>query len=127
MVKVVAAVLRRDNTFLLARRAKHKVHPGKWEFPGGKVNPEESPQKALERELLEEFGIFTKTGDHVLTSNFQYENFEIELMAYKTTYLKGSFVLHDHDEIVWVTAREMKSYDLTGADIAIWKVLEGEL
>lgn len=127
MIKVVAAILKRNDTYFLARRASNKVHHGKWEFPGGKIEQGENPESALERELLEEFGILTKTGDHVLTTRFNYDSFQIELLAYETVFIAGSFNLKDHDKIVWVSLQDMRHYDLTGADIAIRKSLLGEL
>ena len=123
MITVVAAILKKNNTYFIARRASHKVHAGKWEFPGGKIDKGETPEKALERELFEEFGIRTKTGKHVLTNQFDYGTFQIELMAYETVYIEGSFQLKDHDQIAWISREDMEQYDLSAADVAIWKAL----
>jgi len=119
MIKVVAAILRKENTYFIARRGPHKVHPGKWEFPGGKIEHGESPEEALERELFEEFCIQTKTQEHVTTIIHAYKDFQIELMAYRSDFIKGDFQLEDHDKIAWVSLRSMKDYDLAEADVLI--------
>ena len=119
MIKVVAGILRKGDRYLLAKRATHKEHAGKWEFPGGKIEPGEDPERALERELMEEFSIRTKTGNHVITTRYTYDSFKIELMAFETSCLDDSFQLRDHEEIAWVRMKDMNKYDLTGADLAI--------
>lgn len=119
MIRVVAAILKRNNTYFIARRAPHKVHPGKWEFPGGKIDFGESPEVALERELFEEFGVVTKTGKHVLTIKHDYGDFQIKLMAYKSEHIKGAFRLKDHDQIAWVNSDALKDYDFAEADLSI--------
>ena len=123
MITVVAAIIKKNDTYLIARRAKHKDHAGKWEFPGGKIDLGETPENALERELFEEFRILTKTGKHVTTNQYDYGTFQIELMAYEVAYIGGSFQLTDHDQIAWVTLEEIGLYDLSEADVAIWKAI----
>ena len=123
MISVVAAIIKRNNTYLLARRATHKDHAGKWEFPGGKIDEGESPEKALERELFEEFGVVAKAGKHVATHQFDYGSFQIELMAYEVDCNEGTFQLTDHDQIAWARLEEFQDYDLSEADVAIWRAL----
>lgn len=127
MIQVVAAIIRRNDTFLIARRAKHKVHAGKWEFPGGKINTDETPEKALERELYEEFGVVTKTGAFIATVQFDYGNFQIELMAYEVEHIDGAYQLTDHDQIEWIGKDEIHHYDLSGADVGIWEAIASSL
>jgi len=127
MIKVVAAIIKRKDLYLIARRAKHKDHAGKWEFPGGKIDSNESPEKALERELFEEFGVLTKTGHHLATNRHDYGSFQIELMAYQVDHLEGDFRLTDHDELAWVHLKDLAKYELSEADIGIWKTLAASL
>lgn len=127
MIKVVAAIIKRNDSYLIARRAQHKDHPGKWEFPGGKIDHGETPEKALERELFEEFNISTKTGVHLVSVQHNYRSFQIELMAYEVTILGGTFQLTDHDKIAWVRWPDMENYQLSGADIKICKELGNKL
>ncbi len=127
MIKVVAAIIKKNNTYLIARRAAHKVHSGKWEFPGGKIDLGESPEQALEREMFEEFGVRTIIGKHVATSCFDYGKFQIELMAYEVDHLEGDFRLTDHDELAWIHLKDLAKYELSEADIGIWKTLAASL
>ena len=119
MIHVVAAIIKKNKQYLIARRAKHKMHPGKWEFPGGKIETNETPEKALERELFEEFGIASKTGSHVITCIHDYGSIKIKLLAYESIHIKGDFHLSDHDEIAWVKAIEMAEYPFAEADLPI--------
>ena len=119
MIKVVAAVIKRKDLYFIARRAGHKEHPGKWEFPGGKIEASESPEQALERELQEEFSVRTKTGNFLVSSGFDYGDIKIELMAFESNYVSGDFRLSDHDKIAWVKLDEFDQYDLNKADLPI--------
>ena len=126
MLQVVAGIIAKGDQILLARRAAHKLLPGKWEFPGGKIEGEESPEAALEREILEEFGVIIKAGEYFTTSRHDYGDFQIELLAYFAAYDHGEFALTDHDRIAWVQKEELQNYDLAAADLPIVEVLMGQ-
>ena len=126
MLQVVAGIITKENKVLLARRAAHKLLPGKWEFPGGKIEGEESPEAALEREILEEFGVRVKAGEYFTTSRHDYGNFQIELLAYFAAWDHGDFALTDHDRIAWVRIAELNNFDLAAADIPIVEALTGQ-
>lgn len=119
ILKVVAAIIIKNDKVLIARRAAHKKMPGKWEFPGGKVEAGETPELALEREIYEEFGVQVQTKEFVHTNLYDYGSFKIELMAFNTSYISGEFELTDHDRIEWVRPEMLESYDLTEADLPI--------
>ena len=119
MIKVVAGIIIKKGKVLIARRASHKSLPGKWEFPGGKIEIDETPEVALERELFEEFRIKTKTGKYITTNVHDYGTFKIKLLAYFSEYIRGEFILTDHDQIKWVVIKELKFCDLADADIPI--------
>jgi mutator protein MutT len=79
-IAVVAAVLQQaDGRFLLAQRPQGKVYAGYWEFPGGKVEPGETPLQALARELHEELGIQVTTAHPWLIREFDYEHADVKL------------------------------------------------
>ena len=119
MIQVVAGIITRNKTVLIARRAPHKPMAGKWEFPGGKIEADESPERALEREIFEEFGVVIRTGPYIASNTHDYGDFKIELLAYYARYVEGEFELTDHDQIAWVSNKELKSYDLAEADIPL--------
>ena len=88
-VEVVAAVLQRDDgSFLLAQRPEGKVYAGYWEFPGGKIEPRESPASALARELHEELGIDVEQSYPWLTRDYDYEHAAVRLRVHRVTRLK---------------------------------------
>jgi len=122
-VRVVAGVLMRDGLFLIARRKEGKSLAGYWEFPGGKLEANESPEQALIRELKEEFSIEISVGDYIGCAEHDYEHISIELLAYKAFIDDGQFKLTDHDAIEWVTAAQARAYDLAPADIPILEQL----
>ncbi|MBI2670255.1 MAG: (deoxy)nucleoside triphosphate pyrophosphohydrolase [Candidatus Yanofskybacteria bacterium] len=121
IVDVVAAIIEKDGEFLIAKRKKGKHLEEKWEFPGGKIEVHETPEKCLERELKEEFGILVKARNFVAESIFDYGNVKIRLLGYKAKYISGEFNLNDHDEIKWVVADELVKFDLAEADIPLAK------
>ena len=124
MIEVIAGILVKEDKFLIARRAPHKSLPGKWEFPGGKIEADETHETALERELFEEFSVKTKTGKYITSNEHDYGTFKIKLHSYFSEYQEGIFNLTDHDQIEWVRMNELNNYDLAAADLPIVKVLK---
>lgn len=124
VVKVTAAILRRpDGAVLIARRAAGRRLAGQWEFPGGKIEPGESPETCLARELDEELGITVSVGDHVATSRHDDGQLAVELMAYECRMVAGELVPVDHDAIAWVQPSKLLEYALAVADVPIARVL----
>ena len=119
MITVTCAIIEKDDKILIARRAKGQKQEGKWEFPGGKVEDGESPEACLKRELEEEFSIQTEVGEFICSNKHHYGYISIELLAYRTKYVSGSFTLIDHDEIKWVNPEALLNFDLAEADVPI--------
>ena len=119
IIDVTAAVIERDGKILIARRAAAKHLGGKWEFPGGKLEPGETPEACLVRELEEEFGVKTEIGKFIAENIFDYGTRTIRLLGYEVKYISGNFKLNDHDEIAWITRNEFKNYDFAPADLPI--------
>lgn len=122
-IDVTAAVLTRNGTVMLARRAMGEHLEQHWEFPGGKIDPGETPETCLERELFEEFRIKARIGDFITVSEFDYPDKHIRLLAYRADLLDGDPELTVHDAIVWVPTDQLLTYDLAKADILIAEVL----
>jgi 8-oxo-dGTP diphosphatase len=120
MKRVAAAVIEKGGRILIAKRRADSRHAaGKWEFPGGTVEGQETPEESLRRELHEELGIETEVGSFVVSSEYMYPHGCIELLAYRVCHVSGDFMLHDHEQIEWVTPDEMDDYDFAPADIAV--------
>lgn len=116
MIKVTAAILEIDGKILIAKRKKDDPLKEKWEFPGGKVEPNETPEECLVRELEEELDIKTKIGHFVCSSQYKYPHISIDLLAYTVDYVSGEFRANVHEEIKWVMPNELTQYDFPEAD-----------
>ena len=123
MKNVTAAIIERDGRYLLARRAPEKNLAGFWEFPGGKIEANETPEDCLIRELREELHLETRVLEHFCNSVYHYERGAINLMAYRTEILDGEIQLTVHDEVGWFLPPELLKLNLAPADIPIAKRL----
>lgn len=126
-VPAIAAVIKKDNRFLIAKR-KRAFMGSSWEFPRGKAENDESFQKCLKRELRKTFGIVVEVGDflcaHKHIINCQSA---INLYAYKVSHVSGEFRLKDHEEVQWVTLEELENYNFPDADRTIVRFLLNRL
>lgn len=127
MIDVVAAVIESKGRYLIARRATHKAQAGKWEFPGGKVEINETLSDALAREFAEEFGVSLQVGAILLSSRHQYPEFEINLIALSATTEDEITESTDHDRLAWVLPQNLGTYQLCEADMPIVEYLEGQV
>ena len=123
---VTAAVIRKNDSVLLARRAPGESLAGFWEFPGGKLRSGEALADCLERELLEELHIKTTIGQEVARSRYTYEKGEITLVALSAAIISGTITLTVHDKVEWVPVAKLLSFKLSPADIPIAKTLMEE-
>jgi len=118
-VRVVCGIIFKEDTILLCRKKAEKSLGGYWEFPGGKVEPDESERDALVRELYEELSIEVEIHEYFKTSIHTYDHIEIELIAYCCKFIKSDLILIDHDAFQWVAKTELLSFNLAPADIPI--------
>jgi len=117
-VRVVAAVVEADGKFLLAKRPANKSQGGFWEFPGGKVEPEEAAQTALARELAEELGARNvEVGDLVGVAEHDYGARVVRIEAYWVKCELTSLRCLEHDEIGWFRTVEFNALPLAPADV----------
>jgi 8-oxo-dGTP diphosphatase len=117
--QVVAAVIVRDGNVLICQRAEGGPMPLKWEFPGGKVEPEEELRAALKRELDEELGITATIGTRVTVIRHTYPNGKgVELHFYRVDEFEGELENRIFNDVRWVGRGELKGYDFLEADIA---------
>lgn len=117
MTTVVAAVIERDGHVLIAQRKRTAQHPLKWEFPGGKVEPDEVPEAALVRELKEELAINVRVGAEIGRYEYQYEgSWPILLMFYRVNEFHGEPRNLDFEQIQWVSGDRLSEYDFLEGD-----------
>ncbi len=122
---VVAALIKKDNKYLIAKRAYDKEENlGKWEFPGGKVEKGEDEFTAIEREMQEEFEIKVKAVKYLTSSNFDTGKKIYLIKLYECQYLSGDFKLNAHSEYVYVEKNKLLDYDLAPADIEFAKYVK---
>ena len=96
---IAAAVIEKDGKFLIAQRAKQDVLFGLWEFPGGKVEGDETLQECLVRELHEELDIHAHVGEYFCTSTFLHNNFVYDMCVFKVNCYDGEIKLNEHSAI----------------------------
>ena len=125
MITVVAALIKKDNKYLIARRSTGDENVmGKWEFPGGKVKDDETEEHAIEREIKEEFEMDINAINFLTNNVCEYPKKTIDLRLYECEYLSGEFHLHDHSEYKFVDKNEIINYDLCPADIPLAKFVK---
>lgn len=123
---MAAGLIEKGGKVLIARRKKGGPFGGLWEFPGGKIEPGETPEECLKRELREEFGIEAVAAGLIASNVHSYGQMTIELLVYRVSWTSGRLDVKEHDEARWVLPVELKDYDFLPADIPIVKKIEEE-
>src|SRR5580704_17463359 len=121
---VVAAVIERDGLVLICQRKAGGRHALKWEFPGGKVEPHESPREALARELREELAIEARIAGALEIHEFGYGNEPaIRLHFFRVTEFTGEPQNLQFEQIVWERKARLPEYDFLEGDVAFVRTL----
>ncbi len=110
---------------LLARRPDGKPMAGLWEFPGGKVDPGETPEHALTRELYEELGIIVDVSDlkPITFASHAYPDFHLLMPLYACQVWTGEVVAREGQALAWVAPTDLKTYPAPAADLPLFDVL----
>lgn len=120
IIKVVAAILQKEDKILIARKKQGKPLAGYFEFPGGKIEEGETPEESLIRELMEEMNIKIAVKEYIGESIYDYGNDKvISLLGYTAEIIDGEIKLSDHDIYEWVTLEQINNYKIAPADIPL--------
>jgi len=124
-IEIAAGVIWRGDQVLICQRSQKTSYPLKWEFPGGKIEPGESPREALTRELVEELALDVTIDDELLSYEYIYPGgFTVHL----TFYLVREFVPEPKNvlfnQIKWAPTEELDKYDFLEGDQSIIKLLQ---
>ena len=117
-IKVVAAIIYDNEKFLITKR-KHELFNGLWEFPGGKVEINESNEQALIREIKEELNIDIKVNNFFMTVEYQYPEFYLIMDVYECIKTRGEINLDVHSDLKWITYKDLDNFEWVPADIDI--------
>ena len=115
-IRVVGAMIEKDGRYLITQRPPTATLPLLWEFPGGRVEPGETDQAALARELREEMGIAVQVGDRTIHVEHAYESYDIDFCVYRCALVSGpikNVKVHAHR---WVLPEELDQYEFPPAD-----------
>lgn len=117
LVRVVAAVIRRDGHVFLCQRRASDRHPLKWEFPGGKIEPGESVEDCLRRELREELGVEADAGARLWSTQHDYGDLCVDLVFVAVDHIDREPSNLCFADIRWVPLESLATYDLLDADV----------
>lgn len=123
MIEVVAGVIYKEEKFLIAQRNFKKSQGGLWEFPGGKVEKEESYEDALIREIKEELNADIEVNKYIGENIYHYPGKDIKLIFYKAKLLSKNIELLEHEDYKWITKNEKDKFEFAGADIAVFDLI----
>lgn len=124
MKVVIAIIVDNQNRVLITQRPLHKAQGGRWEFPGGKVEPSETPVEALSRELEEEIGIIVTQKAYLGEVNYRYGELNIQLAVFEVNQYKGEpACLENQLDLRWVSRDKLQEIDFPEANQEVLKLI----
>lgn len=115
----VAGVARRNGKYLVALRKPGTSIGERWEFPGGKMEGDESPEQALVREFMEELSVKVEVNEKLCEGSFSNGEKNYKLIAYRINLLSDNFSTSEHQKIIWADAGELERLDFPESDMII--------
>ena len=122
-IEVVAAILHRDGACFATQRGYGEFE-GMWEFPGGKIEPGESRDIALKREIQEELGVDIVIEDLICTTEYDYPSFHLTMHCYLCSIASGEIELREHKSALWLTSDKLEDVAWLPADKEIIEKLK---
>ena len=126
-IEVVAAAIIKDKKVFVCKRPKGKYMGGFYEFPGGKIEPNETHEEALKREILEELNTKVNVEKCLLTINHNYPIYNVTLHLYECKIIEGNLELLEHSDATWCGVSEFDKLEFVPADGPIIDYLKGYL
>lgn len=114
--KQVASAIIRDGNRIFATQRGHGEFKGYWEFPGGKLEPGESPEQAAVREVSEELSVDINLGELVSVIDYDYPDFHLKMHCYFAEVVSGVLTLKEHDDARWLTRETLNGVEWLPAD-----------
>lgn len=129
LLVAAVAMINENNELLLAKRPEGKSLAGLWEFPGGKIEQDETPEEGLVRELFEELRIIANVKDLLPLhfSSYCYQDFHLLMPLWELRVWENMPDPQEMQEIRWVKAKDLQSYKVPPADISLIKFMENYL
>ena len=118
-IKVLCGLIFNSQNQLLITRRGSGDFKGKWEFPGGKLEENETEEQCLKREIFEELNIDINVDYFLMNNSHSYPTFTVELISYVSTIRNGDIELFDHDKYEWVEINRLKEFDFLDGDLPI--------
>ncbi len=125
VVEVAAAIIQKEDKIFATRRG-YGEFKGMWEFPGGKVEPGESPEEAVVREIREELETEILVGRCFAEVDYDYPDFHLHMKCYLCSIKSGDLKLLEHSEARWLTRESLESVEWLPADVGVIERLKGE-
>ena len=122
-IEVVAAIICKNGTYFATQRGYGEFE-GMWEFPGGKIEPGESTDAALKREIQEELGVDITIDKFLCTADYDYPAFHLTMHCYLCSIASGEIELREHKSARWLTKESLDSVEWLPADLDIIKKLK---
>ena len=122
-INVAAAIIRQGDKILSCQRGYGEFKDG-WEFPGGKLEPGESGEQAIVREIQEELEVTIGDLEYLCTVEHDYDTFHLSMQCYLATIQSGEFKEHAHEDMKWLDADNLWAVDWLPADVKVVKELE---
>ena len=123
VLEIVCGAIRKGDTYFIAKRGKG-IDEGFWEFPGGKIEANETREQALVRELKEELAVDVKVENFLCTINYDYPNFHLTMHCFYCSIVKGELTLLEHQSAKWLKVNELDSVKWLPADIEVIEILK---
>ena len=125
-IEVVAGIIKDSDKIFATQRGYGDFKDG-WEFPGGKMEPGETPQQALARELKEELAIDVSVGDFLCTVDYDYPTFHLTMHCFYCSVTGGELTLLEHEAAKWLSMSELHSVNWLPADVEVVAAIERNL